>query len=70
MMLQMIEVSAIDTVIGNRNEARKISMKRAGRRTIRARHKAQKICSGLMIRLNSKVTLMVSQKAGSPNNSA
>ncbi len=41
MMLQMIEVSAIDTVIGSRNEMRNTSMNLVGRRTSSASPSAQ-----------------------------
>ncbi len=70
MIDQMIEVSAIETVIGSRNEARKISMKRVGRRTSSARPSAQRIWNGLMTRLKSSVVRITPQKAGSSNSSA
>ena len=68
-MLQMIEVSAIETVIGSRKEARKTSMNLVGRRTSMASASAQTTWNGLMIRLKINVVETADQNAGSANSS-
>src|SRR5581483_10945274 len=64
-MLQMIEVSAIETVIGSRNEARNTSTNLVGRRTSIASASAHATWNGLMIRLKRSVVETVDQNAGS-----
>ena len=66
----MIEVRAIETVIGMIKPRRNTSMNLLGLRTSMARAKAQQIWNGLMIRLKIRVTRIVFQNEGSSISSA